>query len=224
MSTPANRFSAPARTDQRAPRSAEEYLDGGASVAAKWPKVGSEVDGDVIGWSPTAIQKTDIKTGEPLYWENKIKTKESELRFPETSRENPCLQITIDLQCEPTGITWESNRYIRKEIPDDDGVRTMYVDGQLAAAVRKGRQQAAQKYKLGVRSAPLENGAHVHVVRGEDKKFANDYYGFTYECEWTPAAHNPNFQNAQMDAAAGPDEGDQWETGSSAVAEDEPPF
>jgi len=223
MTTPANRFSAPARVDQHAPRSAEEYLDGGASVAAKWPKVGFEVVGDVIGFSPTAIQMTDMKTGEPQYWENKVKTKESELRFPETSKQNPCLQITIDLQCEPTGVTWESNRYIRKEVPDDDGVRTMYVSGQLAAAIRKARQTAAQKYKLGVRNAPLEAGARVRVVRTEDKKFQNDYFGFTFEAEWIPAAQNPNYTNALMDSTEGPDGGDPWETGSQAESE-EPPF
>jgi len=100
----------------------------------------------------------------------------------------------------------------------------MYVNGQLAAAVRKARQQAAQKYKLGVRSAPLEAGARCRVVRGEDKKFANDYFGFTFEAEWTPAAHNPNYQNAQMDAAEGPDAGDPWESGTPEPESEEPPF
>jgi hypothetical protein len=217
-----NPFAQTARREQTAVRSAEEYLDGGASVAAKWPKVNFSVEGDVVGWSPTAIQMTDMKTGEPLYWENKIKTKESELRFPETSKQNPCLQITIDLQCEPTGVTWESNRYIKKVLEDDDGVRTMYVNGQLAAAIRKARQAAAQQYKLGVRSAPLEAGAHVKVTRGEDKKFANDYFGFTYEAVWTPAAHNPAYTNSLMDQTEGPGEDSPWEPGPAA--EDEPPF
>src|SRR6476619_7664329 len=84
-------------------RTAEDFLDGGASVAAKWPTENFTVEGDLIGWSPTAIQMTDIKTGEPLYWEGKAKTKESDLRNPEISKQNPCLQITMDLQCEPTG-------------------------------------------------------------------------------------------------------------------------
>ena len=223
MTTPANRFAQPARTEQHAARSAEDFLDGGASVAAKWPKVGFVVEGDVIGWSPEAIQQTDMKTGEPLFWENKIKTKASELQFPETSKLNPCLQITVDLQCEPTGVTWKSNRYIREEVPDDDGVRTMYVNGQLAAALRKARQEAAQKYKLGVRSAPLEAGAHCKVVRGEDKKFGNDFYGFTFTAEWTPATHNPAYQNAQLDSTEGPGAEDPWESGSPAESE-EPPF
>lgn len=225
MTTTPNRFSAPARADVGAPRSAEDFLDGGASVAAKWPKVGFEVKGDIIGFSPTTIQMTDMKTGEPLYWEGKVKTKESELRYPEVSKQNPCLQITIDLQCEPTGVTWESNRYIRKELPDDDGVRTMYVSGQLTKAINKARQEAARKYKLGVRTAPLEVGAHVRVVRGEDTKFANDYFGFTYKAEWTPAANNPAYQEAQMGATEGPADSDPWETDDkSAGYSDEPPF
>lgn len=222
MSTPANRFSAPARTAQPATRSAEDYLDGGASVAAKWPKEHFVVEGDVIGWSPDAIPMTDMKTGEPLYWESKVKTKESDLRFPETSKLNPCLQITIDLQGEPTGVTWKTNRYIREEVPDDDGVRTMYVSGQLAAAIRKARQEAAQKYKLGVQRAPLEAGAHCKVTRGADKKFANDYFGFTYVAEWTPAAHNPAYQNSVMDATEGPGDDSPW--AATGGADDEPPF
>lgn len=222
MTTGTNPFARQARNEQaNAPRSAEDYLDGGASVAAKWPKEGFVVEGDVVGWSPTVIPMTDMKTGEPLFWENKVKTKESELRFPETSKANPCVQITIDLQCEPTGVTWKTNRYIREEVPDDDGVRTMYVNGQLAAAIKKARQQAAQKYKLGVRNAPLEAGAHVKVTRGEDRKFQNDYFGFTFEAEWTPAAHNPAYQNAQEDAAVGPADDSPWDTSGK---DDEPPF
>lgn len=215
-------------TRDQSVRSAEDFLDGGASVAAKWPKVNFTVEGDVIGWSPTAIQQTHKDSGEPLYWEGKKKVEESKLQF-EQSKDNPCLQITIDLQCEPTGETWVSNRYIRKELPDDDGVRTMYVHGQLAKAIRKARQEAAQQYKLNTRTAPLEAGAHVKVTRGEDQKFPNDYYGFTFTAEWTPAAHNPAYQSAQMDAAAGPeDDGNPWAeeqaTSQDAGYGDEPPF
>lgn len=218
MTSTTNRFAQSARDNSV--RSAEDFLDGGASVAAKWPKVDFVVEGDVIGWSPNAVQMTHKDSGEPLFWEGKKKTEESKLQFA-TSRENPCLQITIDLQCEPTGVTWVSNRYIRKELPEDDGVRTMYVHGELAKAIRKAREEAAVKYKLSDRRAPLEAGAHVKVTRGEDKKFANDYYGFTFEAEWTPAAHNPAYQNSQADATEGPE--DPWETGSQAESE-EPPF
>lgn len=212
----ANPFAGQAKRETSAVRSAEDYLDGGASVAAKWPKEGFVVEGDVIGWSPNTIQMTDMKTGEPLFWENKVKTKESELRYPETSKLNPCLQITVDLQCEPTGVTWKTNRYIKEEVPDDDGIRTLYVAGQLAAAFRKCRQEAAQKYNLGVRFAPLEAGAHVKVTRTTDKKFANDMYGHTFSAVWTPAANNPAYQNAQMESTESP-----WD---SVPEDDEPPF
>lgn len=224
MTTSANRFSAPARAAQPAVRSAEEYLDGGATVAAKWPKTDFSVEGDVIGWSPTTIQMMDQKSGEPLYWEGKVKVKESELRYPETSKLNPALQITIDLQCEPTGVTWESNRYIRKELPEDDGVRRMYVHGELAKAIKKARQVAAVKYKLGVQKAPLEAGAHVKITRTADRKFGNDFWGFTFTAVWTPAAHNPAYQDQMSDATEGPgrDE-DPWAADSQAESE-EPPF
>lgn len=220
MTTSANPFANRQRAEQqRQVRSAEDYLDGGASVAAKWPKVGHVFEGDVIGWSPTEVQMTDKDTGEPLYWESKKKVIESKLRFPETSKQNPAMQITIDFQSEATGYTWESNRYIRRELPDDDGVRTMYVHGELAKAIRKGRQAAAQKYKLDVQKAPLEVGAHIKVTRTDDKKFANDYYGFTFEVEWTPAQYNPAYQDQMMGATEGPGDGESpWD------GDDEPPF
>jgi len=220
MTTSANPFAGRQRVEQqRQVRSAEDYLDSGASVAAKWPKPGAKVEGDVIGWSPTEVQMTDKDTGEPLYWEGKKKVIESKLRFPETSKQNPAMQITVDLQCEATGYTWESNRYIRKELPEDDGVRTAYVHGELAKAMRKGRQAAAQKYKLSTQRAPLEVGAHVVITRGEDKKFANDYFGYTYVVDWTPAQFNPAYQDRAMDATEGPGDDSPWEGG-----DDEPPF
>lgn len=217
MTTTSGPFAGRQRVEQaRQVRSAEEYLDGGGSVAAKWPKVGHVFEGDIIGWSPTEVQMTDKDTGEPQYWEGKKRVIESKLRFPETSKQNPCMQITIDVQSEATGYTWESNRYIRRELPEDDGVRTMYVHGELAKAVKKGRQAAAQKYKLDRQYAPLEAGAHVKVTRKEDVKKPNDYFAYTYECVWTPAAHNPAYQDQMMDAAAGPDD--------DAPFEEEPPF
>jgi hypothetical protein len=211
MTTSANPFGARAKAEPaRQVRSAEQYLDSGASVAAKWPKVGHVFDGDVIGWSPTEVQMTDKETGEPLYWEGKKKVIESKLRFPETSKLNPAMQITMDFQSEATGYTWESNRYIRRELPEDDGVRTAYVHGELAKAMRKGRQEAARKYKLDVQRAPLEVGAHARIVRTDDKKFANDYFGFTYSCVWTPAAYNPAYQEQMMGATEGPGDDSPW--------------
>ncbi len=194
-------------------------MDGGASVAAKWPKEGAKVRGTVIGWSPESFQQNDMKTGEPLFWEGKVKTKESDLKF-EASKQNPCLQITIDLQCEVTGFTWESLQYVRKELPDDDGIRTMYVQGQLAKALSKARREAAQKYKLGRTFAPLELGALCEVTRTKSVKFANDFFGHTFTALWTPAANNPDHTDALMDKASE----DPWATDSPASKEEEAPF
>lgn len=216
----ANPFAAPARTAAVSTASADDFLDGGASVAAKWPKEGFTVKGSVVGWSPVPFQQTDMKSGEPLFWEGKKKTKESDLKF-EVSRSNPCMQITVDLQCEPTGVTWETNRYVRKEVPDDDGIRTVYVHGMLAKAISKARKQAAQQHKLGRASAPLEVGALVEITRGDDVKMANDMYGYTYSATWTPAASNPDHTDALAAAAEDP-----WSDNptTAAAQEEEPPF
>jgi hypothetical protein len=224
--TAANPFAAKARTAPAAERSAEDFMDGGASVALKFPKEGFEFEGDVIAWSPAPFQMTDKDTGELLFWEAKKKTPESKIKNA-SSKANPCMQITIDFQGEPTGVTWESNRYIRKEIPDDDGVRTAWLPGgsELMKAITKARAEAAQKYKLGRPKAPLEAGAHVRIKRGPDKKFPNDYFGFSFVAQWTPAANNPAWTEKMLDSV---DESDPWATESdtpaAAAQEEEPPF
>lgn len=167
---------------------AERFLDGGSTVAAKWPKVGFEFDGTVIGWRGP-VPQTDKDSGEPQFWEGKKKVKQSALKFPETSLTNPALQLLIEFKCEPTFETWDSNQYVRRELPDDDGYRTMYVHGALQKAISKARKEAG----TGGKPAPLEEGARCQVIRLESVKMANDYFGHQYAAKWTPAAQNPNF-------------------------------
>lgn len=205
-----NPFAGKAATASPVNQSAEDFLDGGASVAAKWPTVGFMVEGTVLGWNGP-VQQTDMKTGEPLFWEGKAKTKASELKFA-ASQANPCLQLLIELQCEPTGVTWETNRYIKKALPDDDGVRTAYVQGAIQAALRKARRDAGS----GGKPAPMEAGAYVKITRGEDKKMPNDMYGYTFTAEWTPAKQNGKVADSFVD-------GDDPFAKESA-ATDEPPF
>jgi hypothetical protein len=219
----ANPFAGKARTASVG-RSAEDLMDGGSSVAAKWPKEGFVFKGDVIGWSPEGFQMTHKDSGEYLFWEGKVKTEESRLQS-EASKQNPCMQITIEFQSEATGVTWESNRYIRKTIEDDDGVRTAWIPigSQLMKAINKARREAAQRYKLGRPSAPLEVGAHVEITRTEDKLFPNGNYGHTFTAVWTPAANNPNHTDSLLS------DDDPWESTESsaptaAPEDDEPPF
>jgi len=168
------------------------------------------VEGTVLGWQGP-VQQTEKDSGKPLFWEGKVKTEESKLQFA-ASKENPCMQLLIELQCEATGVTWESNRYVKKLLPDDDGVRTLYVHGTIQQALKKARRDAG----TGGRPAPMEAGAYVKITRGPDKKFPNGYFGFTFTAEWTPAKDNGKVPDAFLDSD------DPFAKESDAT--DDPPF
>lgn len=155
----------------------DSFLSGG-SVAAKWPEVGFTVEGTVLGF--TMSQRTHIDSGELLFWEARKAKEESKLASPTGAK--PVMQLLLDLQCEPTGITWETNRYIEKAIPDDDGKRTAYVYGGLQRAVSKALKDAGSR---------VEKGAYVKITRGQDVKVTgSQYFSYTYTAVWTPAAKN----------------------------------
>lgn len=177
---------------------ADSFMNSGSSIAAKWPREGFTFEGDVLSWGEP-VQMTDIDSGEALYWEGNKKVEESKVKNMRVAQ--PAMQLLIDVQGPATGITWETNQYIEKEVPDDDGVRTMYVHGELQKAIKKAMREAG---------APgLEKMAHVKVTRTKSVKKPNGYYGFTYEAVWTPAASNPAAANAALDAAGGPEESDE---------------
>lgn len=155
----------------------KQFLSG-SSVAAKFPKVGAVVEGTVLSFRVT--QRTDMKTGEPLYWEGRQTVKESALQF-EASKNSPAKQLLLEVQGEPTGITWETNQYIEKPLRDDDGVRTMYIHGAFQKALAKALKDAG--------NVDVEAGAYIKVTRGQSFK-AGDFMAFSYTVEWTPAASN----------------------------------
>jgi len=165
------------------------FLSGG-SIAAKWPKVGAVVEGDVLSYRMS--QQTHMKSGEPLFWEARQKVEESKLNFA-SSKDNPAMQLLLELACEPTGMTWETNQYIPKRIPDDDGVRTAYVSGGLQKALTKALRDAE--------NAQVEKGAHVKIIRGDSVK-AGDFMAYSYTAEWTPAADNGSAANKFLTAPA----------------------
>jgi hypothetical protein len=162
------------------------FLSGG-SIAAKFPRDGYTVEGTVLSFR--MAQRTDINSGEPLFWENKKPTESSKLKF-EASKNQPAMQLLLEIQGEPTGETWETNRYIRKEVPDDDGVRTMYVTGGLQKALSKALKDAG--------GAQVEKGAYVKVTKtGETRIPGSDFFAFNYVAQWTPARDNPKAGSAE---------------------------
>lgn len=158
-------------------KAAEDFLSGGAT-AAKWPRVGHVVEGTVTKFS--MAQQTDYESGELLYWQGNSRVVESEAE----DKIRPVMQLLLELQCEPTGETWEGLQNVRKALPDDDGARTAYVKGAL---------QAALKEALRTASAKLEAGAYVRIERTADGPKSNPKFAapHRYAAVWTPAAQNP---------------------------------
>lgn len=172
---------------------ADSFLSSGSNVAAKWPKVDFEFEGTITGWDGPQ-QQTDMETGEALYWQGGAKIKESEVTNPKVVQ--PVMQLLVHVQGPATGITWETNQYIEKPVPDDDGMRTMYVHGELQKALKKAMRDAG--------GAKMEKGARVWVARRKPVKKANGFWAYTYEARWTPAADNPDAATAALDAAGDP--------------------
>lgn len=157
-------------------KAAESFLEGSAT-AAKWPKIGYVVEGTVLSY--VMRQQTDYETSENLYWDGKRRVIES--LAPDKS--NPVMQMVMEIQGEPTGETWKGLDNERVALPEDDGVRALYVKGGLHGSMKDGIREARGK---------LETGAYVRIERlangpkTDPKKAAPHRYKTT----WTPAAKN----------------------------------
>jgi hypothetical protein len=170
-------------------REAGSFLSGG-SLAAQFPEVGFVVEGTVL--SASMRDRTDMDTGEVLYWQGNKTIPQSEV--PEGAKLRPARQMLLELQCEPTGKRWETNRYVEVAVPDDDGIRTMYVKGGIQKALSKALKEAG--------NAPVEKGAYVWVQREKDRKLpGSKYYAYAYTAKWTPADQNTKAATAFVNDA-----------------------
>lgn len=86
---------------------ANDLLMGGGIPAAKFPTIGTVVKGTVKNWETT--QQTDFDTGKPLFWDDG----------------KPRLQVVITIQTDERD----------PEVEHDDGLRKLYVKGQMQKAV-----------------------------------------------------------------------------------------
>jgi hypothetical protein len=167
----------------------------GSAPAAKWPKAGFVFEGTVIDWRMD--DDRDYDTGEMKYWKEGKATKESQLVPGEADKLQKVRQLVLTVQGQPTGITWEGLANTEKEIPDDDGMRSVYVKAAL---------QKAFKEALGRARAKLEKGAYVRIERIKDGPKSNPKYAapHRYTVQWTPADRNPETANALVGAGSGP--------------------
>lgn len=164
---------------------AAQFLGGGRTIAAKFPKNGFKVEGTVLSLS--VEQRTDRDTGDLLWWESRRPTPQGELKSPATTmanERNKVKQLLIDLQGEPTGVTWETLKYIEKEVPEDDGIRRLYVS---SPEMQKAIAKAVGEHSL---RAP-EVGGYLEVVKtGEERIAGTDMFKFLYAARYTPASKN----------------------------------
>jgi hypothetical protein len=166
---------------------AQQFVAGGLT-AAKWPKVGFVFEGIVKG--AAVKQQTDYDDNTPLVWDDG----------------SPRMQLIIDVQGPVTGITWKTTQNVQHAVPNDDGMRAMYVKGNLQKAIAKALRAAGD--------AKLELGGHIRVERVADgvaqgKKNPPHDYSVT----WTPAS--PTASADEFLAAPAKD---------ASPAEDKPPF
>ncbi|AJC53976.1 hypothetical protein [Streptomyces sp. 769] len=139
---------------------ADEFLMGGSGApAARFDHIGATITGYVVG-RPQVKQMTDFTTNEPLAWPNG----------------EPKLQLIVTLATDQNDPTIES----------DDGLRRVYVKGQMKKVV------ADAVRKAGARGLE-ENGAltlrYVRDGKKTNPKFkAPKEYEASYQKPTTPVA------------------------------------
>lgn len=99
-----------------------DFLFAGGAPSAKFPTIGTLVKGTVV--SSEVTQQTDLD-GKLKYWDN------------DTNK--PMMQAVITLQTDLRD----------PEIDDDQGLRRLFVKGQMQAALRDALQKAGAKLEVG---------------------------------------------------------------------------
>jgi hypothetical protein len=141
-----------------------QFLSGGL-VAAKFPSVGYVVEGSVTG--AVMKQQSEYEGGTPKVW----------------SDGSPAMQMVVDMECAPTGETWETTRYIRKALPDDNGMRALYVKGNLQKALTQALRDANAKFEIGGR-------LRVERVADGPQKDKQRLPAYEFKCTWTAPSQN----------------------------------
>lgn len=161
----------------------ESFLSGGGPASAKFPNIGDGIEG-VIKVEPTVEQQRDITTGEPKVWADG----------------NPQMQMVITLTTDQRD----------PEDEDDDGVRRLFVKGNMRKAVQEavikaGRKQLDVGGKLAV--AYVANGEKKNPAFSAPKLYKAVYTppnGAEAAAAFLGAAAGSAAQPAAQQAAADP--------------------
>jgi hypothetical protein len=152
----------------------ESFLLGSGAKSAKFPSVGTVVGG-VITEDPTLQQQKDINTGALKTWDDG----------------NPMMQLVVKVQTDERD----------SDDPEDDGVRAIYIKGQMRNAVAEAVKKAGAK--------SLEVGGTLKVAYTGDGEPSKK--GFTapkqYAAQYTKPANASAsfFDSAPANTPAGND-------------------
>lgn len=169
--------------------SADDFF-GGGNKSASFKEKNKKVGGRIVAVQDQRQQR-DLD-GNPKWWD------------PDTKRE-PMMQLPIDVQTDERD----------PEDPTDDGVRTIYVKGDLKRAIAEAVRAAGQ------RGAPRVGGELVVAWTGDEPASKRGYNDKKiYSAKYTPPSANDEFFGSSNGSKKQP-----AAVGSGATAEsDEPPF
>lgn len=169
------------------------FLMAGGGVSAQFPKVGHSYSGTILNIGK-ARQQTDMNTKQPKFFDDGVTPR---MQVPVTLATNARGKFVREDNSSP----WEL-----EDIPDDDGVRVLWVAADMQRAIRDAVIKARKDAGLTPEQlAGPEVGGHLTVTRGKSK--AKKQAGWSGQHTFT-AVYVPRDQNA----------------GAASIMEDADPF
>lgn len=142
---------------------ANNMLMSGGGIGCQFPKVGHSFTGTVLSWGEP-FQQTNAETGDPLFF---------------SDGKTPRMQFPLTLATDARGKFNEDGE--PEDVPDDDGVRTLYVSNRRQKAIRDAIRKAG--------GTGLERGALLTITRIKPTGLKNKKM-YDYSAVWLPAAQN----------------------------------
>jgi hypothetical protein len=169
-----------------------DFLMQGSSTGAQFPKVGHSYSGTILQIGK-ARQQTDMQDKKPKFFDDGV---------------TPRMQVPVTLATNARGKfvhedpNDNSSPWVLEEIPDDDGVRTLWVAADMQRAIRDAVVQARKDHGLSPEELPgPQVGGHLTVTRGKSKQSKKTGWSgqHTFTAVYVPKAANAGAQSIMDD-------------------------
>ena len=193
-------------------KEAAGFLSGSGTVGVKFPEIGTVFEGTIESWEMR--QQTDKDTGDLKFFVGNKLVNDSEITPDKRRAAKPAMQLLLHCQGPVTGITyeWMGQRvgFEERPLPDDDGMRTLYVKADMQRAISRAMKDAG--------NCPLERGAYIQIKLLRAEKTKGDFTKNVFTAKWTPAAQNPRATSDFLapEQAAIPAAADPWAVSTPA--------